>query len=127
MVAELKPKVYIQPQFPRQALESGQSGFVRLMLTVDTDGRVLDVRVVDASPPGVFEASAMAAARKGRFHPRVVDGKPQLTQGEYSVFYKLGDDGPPEKFNRARAAVPASQAAGSASAPAAHPSVPRCR
>jgi TonB family protein len=43
---------------------------------VDVDGRVIDARVVSATPAGVFDQAAVTAARKWRFEPVVRDGRP---------------------------------------------------
>jgi protein TonB len=44
-------------------------GRVELMFTVLPDGRVTDLRVVDAQPSQVFDECALAAARHWRFAP----------------------------------------------------------
>ncbi|HEY1076924.1 MAG TPA: energy transducer TonB [Fontimonas sp.] len=127
MVAELKTRKAVVPQYPEEAGRKGQGGFVRLQLTVDPEGRVTEATVIDSSPPGVFDASALSAARMSRYHPKIVDGKPQQTEGQYSVFYSIGGNFKPEPFNRVQAAARGLRVAGSASAPDAHPSVPKCR
>lgn len=54
-------------RYPDWARRQGVEGFVRLRLQVDPSGRVTDVLVVEATPPGVFENSAREAARGYRF------------------------------------------------------------
>lgn len=51
-------------------------GFVRLDVVVDELGEVTDVRVIDADPPGIYEAQAIAEVRRKRYSPDVVDGAP---------------------------------------------------
>lgn len=58
------------PEYPLSALRRGLSGRVRLGFTVRADGSVADVAVLAASPEGVFEEAAIAAARRWRFEPR---------------------------------------------------------
>lgn len=86
---ELIPLVRIAPQYPRQALRDGISGEVVLEITVGPDGTVKSVRVKSAKPRGYFEPAATAAAYKGRFRPKVVDGQPVETKGEYTVKFNL--------------------------------------
>jgi protein TonB len=88
---ELIAMVRIAPQYPRQAARDGISGEVVLEITVGPDGQVKSARVKSAKPRGYFEAAATAAAYKGRFRPKVVNGQPVETKGEYTVKFTLGD------------------------------------
>lgn len=90
--AELIPLVRIAPQYPRQAMRDGIAGEVTLEITVGPDGQVKSARVKSAKPRGYFESAAVSAAYKGRFRPKVVDGKPQETTGVYTVKFNLGDE-----------------------------------
>lgn len=58
------------------ARPSASRGFVRLDVRVDTLGNVADVRVIDADPPGIYEAQAIADIRRRQYSPDVVDGVP---------------------------------------------------
>lgn len=73
--ADFRRTRYVAPTYPAQALARGQSGEVRVRVTVDTDGRVTDVLVLSASPPGVFDQAAVKAVRKWRFEPVIKDGR----------------------------------------------------
>jgi protein TonB len=90
--AELIPLVRIAPQYPQKALRDGIEGEVTLEITVGPDGSVKDARVKSAKPRGVFESVAVTAAFKGRFRPKVVDGKPMETTGTYTVKFALAKD-----------------------------------
>lgn len=50
-------------------------GIVQLEVGIDASGSVTDVRVIDASPAGVYEAQAVAEVRGRRYPPEYVDGK----------------------------------------------------
>tara|TARA_Y100001978_G_scaffold202182_1_gene222492 strand:+ start:961 stop:1353 length:393 start_codon:yes stop_codon:yes gene_type:complete len=63
------------PSFPRKALRKGQEGYVVVEFDVDTDGAVLDPYVVEASPQGVFERSAIKAVRKWVYVPPSFNGQ----------------------------------------------------
>ena len=54
----------------------GRSGFVQVEVVVDSDGRVTDARVVDATPPGVYEQEALEQIRQRRYVPDYVNGHP---------------------------------------------------
>ena len=57
------------PDFPREALRSGQSGEVQVEFTVGTDGTVTSARVVRSTPPRVFDRAALSAVNRWRFQP----------------------------------------------------------
>ncbi|HEX6571021.1 MAG TPA: energy transducer TonB [Steroidobacteraceae bacterium] len=58
---------YVAPEYPAGALKKGVRGDVRVRITVDAEGRVADAVVVQSDPPEIFDAVAVAAARKWRF------------------------------------------------------------
>ncbi len=66
----------IRPDYPIAADRQKLSGKVRLQLKLETDGRVTDVDVVSANPPGLFEESAIKAFRDARFAPAQKNGHP---------------------------------------------------
>jgi len=66
----------IVPEYPAEADRQRLSGTVRLQLKLEADGRVSDVEVVSASPPGRFEDSAVRAFRDARFAPALKNGRP---------------------------------------------------
>jgi periplasmic protein TonB len=65
------PKIVRQPspRYPEQAMRQGIEGSVTLDFLIEADGSVGDVRVVEASPSGVFEREAIQAIRRARFEP----------------------------------------------------------
>ncbi len=65
----------IVPDYPDEADARKLTGKVVLQLKVEADGRVSDVEVVSAHPPGVFEESAVAAFRDERFEPARKSGR----------------------------------------------------
>jgi len=64
---QLKRTRYVPPDYPPEALQKKLAGEVRVRVTVQADGKVKDAVVVSASPEGVFDEAALAAARKWRF------------------------------------------------------------
>jgi TonB family protein len=62
------------PAYPHAAQIEGISGWVKLSFTVKPDGTTQEVRVVAAEPPGVFDASALSAARNFVYAPRHENG-----------------------------------------------------
>ncbi|MDQ3270041.1 MAG: energy transducer TonB, partial [Pseudomonadota bacterium] len=68
-VADLRPLSTPAPKFPTEALRSGQSGEVQVEFTVNADGSVGNVRVVQSNPARVFDREAISAVRRWRFQP----------------------------------------------------------
>jgi protein TonB len=66
----------IVPDYPSDADRRRLSGKVRLQLKLEADGRVSDIGIVSASPPGVFDESAIKAFRAARFAPAQKGGRP---------------------------------------------------
>ena len=78
---DLVPIVKVQPQYPREAAMKGLEGYVQLTVDIQMDGSVSNPRVIDSNPRRVFDRAAVTAARKYRYKPPVIDGKPQIVKG----------------------------------------------
>ena len=61
---------------PVKQPERQVQGFVQLEYTINPDGTVSDVRVVGATPPGLFEQQAVQRARNSMHAPSFEDGEP---------------------------------------------------
>ncbi|TVS17716.1 MAG: energy transducer TonB [Gammaproteobacteria bacterium] len=75
------PIVRVEPVYPRRALTRGIEGYVLLEFTVSETGSVVDPKVVEAQPPGIFDRAAIQAALRFKYQPRVVDGQPIAVHG----------------------------------------------
>lgn len=63
----------VVPVYPQVAKASGVAGVVRVFVTTDTDGRVIDVS--NSEGPLVLKQAAEFAARQWRFQPAIVADK----------------------------------------------------
>lgn len=61
------PETVVAPIYPFKARRQKLEGHVRLEFSVDATGRARDISVVDASPPDIFEESAVRALEKWVF------------------------------------------------------------
>lgn len=89
---ELLPLHSEEPVYPRSAAEAGIEGWVHVRFTVNAAGTIDDnsLAVVDAEPADTFNNSALEAARKFRFRPRITEGEPVAVPNVQYVFrYKL--------------------------------------
>ena len=73
------------PVYPEAAKAQAVEGWVRLRYDITIDGRVENLKVVESSPPGVFDASAMAAVAQWRYRAAVIDGAPSAVSGVVST------------------------------------------
>lgn len=79
----------VEPDYPRKAARQGIEGWVKLKFTVNEDGSVIDVKVVDAEPRRVFNKSAKRAIKRWKFKPRFVNGKAIKQQAIQVIEFKL--------------------------------------
>lgn len=85
-----RPLAAIEPVFPLNAQLRGVSGKVTLALSIDATGRVVDVSVVRAEPPGFFEDAALAAFRTAPFAPGIRGGRAVQSRVQTVVVFELG-------------------------------------
>ncbi|MCH9820561.1 MAG: energy transducer TonB [Gammaproteobacteria bacterium] len=104
---EYLPIVKVQPQYPRRALSRGLAGYVIVEFTVTAQGTVKDPFVVENcghipnarspadcvdKPNSVFDSSAMKAALKFKYKPKVIDGNPVETTGvQNKITFELAE------------------------------------
>ncbi len=92
-----------QPIYPQEALTHGIQGEVVLEFGLAANGRVQDLRVISATPAGVFERAAMQAMRGWRY--RVADAAPTQRRYRQSIAFALSAVG-----GQAGSAAPAGEA-----------------
>ena len=74
---DTKPRVLSRSpmQYPAQAMKKRIKGYVVVNLLIDTDGSIEAAKVLQSSPPGVFDAAALGGIRSWRFAPGKYKGK----------------------------------------------------
>lgn len=77
------------PAYPSRARAQGVGGRVTLSFVVDVDGRVQDVVVVEAEPPGIFDEAAVEAVRAWRFEPGLDEGAPVAVRVRQTLRFEL--------------------------------------
>ncbi len=81
---DLLPLTKVQPIYPRRAQERGIEGHVVVEFVVTTSGSVRNVQVVE-STSGLLNDSAIDAARKFKYKPRVINGTPVEVSGVQNI------------------------------------------
>ncbi len=89
LAAGLKRARYQAPEFPQKALSQRVSGSVTVEYIVDTNGETRDVRVVEATPPGVFDRAAVAAVKRWKYEPVLANGAPVEIPVRTSIRFEL--------------------------------------
>ncbi|MDQ3259737.1 MAG: energy transducer TonB, partial [Pseudomonadota bacterium] len=85
-VRNAKPLRKVAATYPRSALKNGTTGKVKVRLTVGDGGDVIDVEILESSPPGVFDDAVTKAVKQYRFE---ADGSKYFVDQE--VLFKLED------------------------------------
>ena len=89
LAASLKRTRYVPPEFPSKALSQRLNGAVTVEYTVDASGDPRDVRVIEATPPGVFDHAAVAAVKRWHYDPVIANGAPVEVPVRTSIRFEL--------------------------------------
>ena len=76
-------------EYPRTAEAKGIEGWVDVAFTVTTAGKVVNVTVVSASPPNVFDYAAKSALARVRFRPVLKDGQAREVKSMLHLVFRL--------------------------------------
>lgn len=87
---DIIPLVAIQPDYPRRALERGIEGYVVVTFVITTQGTTRDITVVE-STSSIFERSAVRAAQRLKYKPRIIDGTAVEVDHFYKFTFELAD------------------------------------
>jgi TonB family protein len=76
-------------QYPTRALQTGVEGWVEIGYSIGPDGSVTNVKVLNATPAKVFEASAIKAVSHLRYQPVVQGGKAIAVGTQVRIVYRV--------------------------------------
>ncbi len=79
---------FIEALYPPDAVKTGLSASVKLMITIGADGKVSDCLLAEGAGNG-FDEAAIAAVKQFVFTPAEVDFKPAPVQVEYVYHFAL--------------------------------------
>jgi len=86
-ITEAKPQSILKPVYPASAKLSHIQGQVALVATVGPDGKVKRTRKVSGDP--LLANAAEVAVKQWRYTPALMDGKPQMSEVNVVINFKL--------------------------------------
>ncbi|WP_320042177.1 energy transducer TonB [uncultured Desulfobacter sp.] len=87
----LQALVRLPASYPLRARKLGIEGWVKVQFIVTREGRVRDIKVVEAEPKGVFESSVIRSVSQYRFKPGTVDGSAVAVRVITTIRFKMED------------------------------------
>ena len=78
-----------KPKYPMRAMSRHIEGWVKIEMTINTDGSVSNARVAGSEPPGIFDEAALAAIKNCKFKPKMVNGKAVAQRGVKKSTFRL--------------------------------------
>jgi len=90
-----EPIKRVAPDYPAEAVRDSIEGKVILNLIVDEHGDVMEVVVITAAPPDIFNEAAVQAMLQWKFKPAMKDGKPIKVRLAYPIEFRLTERKPP--------------------------------
>jgi len=88
MVQESKLIHRVEPIYPEQALRERLQGIVRLMITINEDGYVYELRTTEGNNP-ILEAAAIDAVKQWQYSPTLLNGVPVAAQTTVTVIFNV--------------------------------------
>jgi protein TonB len=83
---DVVPLVRTEPEYPAQLLSRGIVGWVTVEFTVAKNGAVKDPFVIASKPARTFDRAALAAIRRWKYNPRIVNGEAVERPGKKITF-----------------------------------------
>lgn len=90
--AELDPRFagLLQPPYPPEEIRRERSGRVQVRVTIGPDGHVIGVTQLSATSPAFWEVTERQA-RRWRFRPATVDGRPVQDSKVMTLVFRIED------------------------------------
>ncbi|MCW6028183.1 TonB family protein [Stenotrophomonas sp. SRS1] len=82
------------PSYPKIAFEQSIVGKVVVRVDIDAEGKATNVRVLEATPAGVFDEATVAAAKQWTFEPAIRNGKAVASALKVPVTFAMDDEVP---------------------------------
>jgi len=83
---------YEKPEYPRLPKMAGIEGTLVIAVTIGTDGKVEDAKIIASQVTPSMERSVLTAAKKFTYHPGERRRKPVRCRGTHLIRFALNDD-----------------------------------
>ncbi|HEY0892787.1 MAG TPA: energy transducer TonB, partial [Cellvibrio sp.] len=80
------PIEMVTPEYPANALQKGIEGWVQVEFTIDINGTIIQPTIIGHSPSRIFDRAVLAALKKSRYRPQLLNGEPVVVQGVTEIF-----------------------------------------
>jgi protein TonB len=77
------------PLYPRRARKRGIEGWVKTGFTIEPDGSVSGIQILDSKPAGIFDSITRKTVSKWKFKPQLLNGKPTSRAVEKLIRFNL--------------------------------------
>ena len=81
----------VEPTYPSTAKQAEIEGKVTLSFTVNPDGTVSNIEIVDANPPRMFDAAAKQAMSRWQFEPATENGQAVAKRATQTLNFQLNN------------------------------------
>ncbi|MBI5331752.1 MAG: energy transducer TonB [Betaproteobacteria bacterium] len=81
-----------EPEYPKMAKMRNQEGWVVIQVRINKLGRAEEAKVLEASPPGVFDDAAVLFYRIARYEPAIKEGRTVNFETRFKVNFTLEDE-----------------------------------
>jgi protein TonB len=79
----------VEPYYPQEARRSRREGWVEVQFTVQPDGHVDAVKVLQSKPGSVFDLAATTAVQRWVFAPATRNGQPVAVSLRQRLDFRL--------------------------------------
>jgi protein TonB len=86
------PQACPQPAYPIPAMRRGMQGVVTLLVAVDAEGKVTQVRLLESSGHGILDRAANDAVAKWIFQPATEDGEAVPGAARVPIRFRMRPD-----------------------------------
>lgn len=77
-------------EYPARAKSKEIEGYVVLSLLINKAGKVEKAKVIEASPQGIFDSSALRSVKRWNFEPAYFNGKPVKAWANQTIRFEMG-------------------------------------
>jgi len=85
-----KPAKRTAMAYPAKARKKGVTGYVVLNLLIDQDGRIINIKLLESTPAGVFDQVAIDGVQSWEFEPAVYQGQKVRVWAKQKIRFDLG-------------------------------------